>query len=313
MTKASAVAALERAETAARRALTEGPPRVLPPRQSSLASLALALTPAAPPISSGAVAPAEEEEDANQQLWDPFGRPYRAARFLRASTDLHSVDSELRSRQVREDHLCSLDRQLAQVEKTRALIAEVCSRCSSDENASVPSSASQSQLPAIGRRQRSATSSKGSVACSRSRAKATVPFAAAGSGFVVPGTAKTRHPTSADSALKPRCTSGLGEINGAQKVPLRTLELRPTPCPKDAEDCACCLSPMCEGELGLKFPCPAGHLFHEGCLLDWLRTARGRTTCPVCRAWPGSGGGGGPRGRGVVDGRRGCAMARTDA
>eukprot|EP00435_Cladocopium_sp_Y103_P010566 s2053_g2.t1 len=48
-----------------------------------------------------------------------------------------------------------------------------------------------------------------------------------------------------------------------------------------ATNCAICLSDFAAADDIVLVPCaPARHVFHEGCLADWLRTAQ---TCPLCR------------------------------
>lgn len=46
----------------------------------------------------------------------------------------------------------------------------------------------------------------------------------------------------------------------------------------DNPDCVICLEPLVLGEQANRIPC--GHLFHEHCIKDWLRTSN---QCPVCR------------------------------
>ncbi|CAE8714255.1 unnamed protein product, partial [Polarella glacialis] len=104
--KAAAAAALDRAEAAGRRAVSE---IQRPGRRSA---------------SEGLLRPGQRDE----QVWDPLGSSARVAKFLRASSELRGAGAGLRQRQSRavEEHLASLDRQLEQVEQTRALIGAVC-------------------------------------------------------------------------------------------------------------------------------------------------------------------------------------------
>ena len=64
----------------------------------------------------------------------------------------------------------------------------------------------------------------------------------------------------------------------------------------EAGDCTCpvCLSDMALGDEARKLPC--NHLFHQGCVDEWLRV---NATCPTCRnpiVTPGSGPGDGGEG-----------------
>ena len=47
---------------------------------------------------------------------------------------------------------------------------------------------------------------------------------------------------------------------------------------KDNECCTICLEDHVPGELAARLPC--GHLFHQDCVVEWLRR---HCVCPVCR------------------------------
>ena len=44
------------------------------------------------------------------------------------------------------------------------------------------------------------------------------------------------------------------------------------------EPCSICLEPLCKGELALTLTC--GHLYHEGCIHEWLGR---KEFCPLCK------------------------------
>lgn len=46
----------------------------------------------------------------------------------------------------------------------------------------------------------------------------------------------------------------------------------------ESSECSICLDELEVGEPAIRLPC--GHLFHEGCILDWLKKSN---ECPVCR------------------------------
>merc|ERR1719183_638301 len=109
--KAAAAAALQRAEEAARQAVpsprlrrtvssVDGAGMLLPCRTRSTSSSAAALP------------------------WDPHSRKEHTAKFLRASNRLHHASTHLDDRRCYEEMFSSLDRQLAQVEVTRAMISK---------------------------------------------------------------------------------------------------------------------------------------------------------------------------------------------
>jgi hypothetical protein len=45
-------------------------------------------------------------------------------------------------------------------------------------------------------------------------------------------------------------------------------------------DCAICLDSIQKGQNVAKMPCDGGHMFHDKCVSEWLKT---RNTCPICR------------------------------
>ena len=45
-------------------------------------------------------------------------------------------------------------------------------------------------------------------------------------------------------------------------------------------DCAICLDSIQKGQNVAKMPCDGGHVFHDRCVSEWLKT---RNTCPICR------------------------------
>ena len=44
------------------------------------------------------------------------------------------------------------------------------------------------------------------------------------------------------------------------------------------EECTICIEPYLEGDHIRMLPC--SHVFHESCIIEWLRRSR---TCPICR------------------------------
>ena len=46
-------------------------------------------------------------------------------------------------------------------------------------------------------------------------------------------------------------------------------------------DCLICMSSMRKGERARRFPCSAGHLFHDECISQWLMLSS--TCCPADR------------------------------
>ena len=46
--------------------------------------------------------------------------------------------------------------------------------------------------------------------------------------------------------------------------------------------CGICLDPLGGDVNALTSCCQSGHVYHEACIDDWLRT--GQTTCPICRS-----------------------------
>mmetsp|Transcript_23303 Transcript_23303/g.65208 ORF Transcript_23303/g.65208 Transcript_23303/m.65208 type:complete len:341 (+) Transcript_23303:117-1139(+) len=272
-----AAAALDRAEAAARRA-------VAPARKTGQ------LAAKAHRRHSGSVAP-----------WDPLGPKERLAVYLRASNELHHAGAALRLRHQQEEHLMGLDRQIAQVEKTRAMFAAAYHSFTPPASAPPPHSDAQPPhftdsltstvlmtLPGLCGEGRGvgqclpppAPDGGGKPSSSRGSARARKePLMAA-----PPQTSRTFlrcDPVAAapGSAAAPRAERGRGGS---------VIELRPVPCSRaDAgADCTCCLCPVDEGEAVLAFPCPAQHVFHAACLHQWLRAAGGHSTCPMCRAWP---------------------------
>jgi len=291
--KAAAAAALDRAEAAGRRAVAG-----LPLRPSLRSGSASNLAPGQPP-------------------WDPLGSTDRVARFLKASSSLHGVDSALRNRQQHEDYFGSLDRQLAEVEQTRSLVAAVCkghlpSHVNSDnlkkrekapqstKRLALPSAASASSkrlpqepaTPPQAERLPSVVSSHRKASLFGRRDGGNNGSLLVCDGAPVSSSSRAR-PNLSEEAARSKPVQGCGGSADASgkaesKAPCRTIDLRPEILKADGGDCACCLCPLSEGESGLAFPCPARHMFHPACLHRWLRAAGGRSTCPVCRSWPGS-------------------------
>merc|ERR1712232_813056 len=89
--KVFAASAMDRAEAAARRAVAPG---------RAAGQSALGVPHGAP--------------------WDPLGPKERLAVYLKATSELHRVGGALHTRHQQEEHLASLDRQIPEVEKTRA-------------------------------------------------------------------------------------------------------------------------------------------------------------------------------------------------
>lgn len=201
-------------------------------------------------------------------LWDPLAQSAseRVARFLRTSSEVQCASEALRNRQQAEGYIDGLDRQLAQVEKSRALIA--CALASTQkagkEEPCHQKSSSLRRPSETGRTGRSLTAAPSSqhdgVAAANS-SPASLPRNAS-------------HPPTVSKTK--------------QLFPWSICELKPTCCSRDlaGRDCPCCLMAITEGSKVLSFPCPGNHLFHAGCLTEWLRIGGRKFTCPVCRAWP---------------------------
>lgn len=185
-------------------------------------------------------------------LHDPLSSSEQLRKYLVATDELRGVGTSLAQRHTErkayEEYMSSLDRQLAEVAKTRAVLAQACqvrparTRDASLEDARSDGRSSVSTLEDAARCQAASLPSE-----SRPKAKA-----------------KPKDP-------KPS-----------------VVELRPLQCfPRCVgEECPCCLGRLEATDLIMCFPCPAEHVFHSQCLIQWLRSAKSRSTCPVCRAWP---------------------------
>ena len=165
-----------------------------------------------------------------------------------ATDELRGVGTSLARRQEErkayEEYMSSLDRQLAEVAKTRAVLAKACQ---------VRPARMEERLTDA-----RSTSSMSTLEDAGARCLQPAPPA----------------PCTPKAKAKPKASP--------------VVELRPVQCfPRCVgEECPCCLGRLEANDLIMCFPCPAEHVFHSQCLLQWLRSAKSRSTCPMCRAWP---------------------------
>lgn len=264
--KAAAAAALRRADAAASRALAEAGYRYAQGDREKIRSGGESLAGASCADKRSASLP-----------WDSQSRRGRVAVFLRASSELSVVSGELGKLQGHEEHLARLDRQLVEVEKTRALIASVCDEGRTD----FPSKATQAGVSTGGRGKRTP-----SPLPLRDFGRQCAPLVRGGAGPKSPPLPMLPHRTSSSSSSA--AVAGRKHVSKSASMPWGIVELRPQACPLAAvdDDCSCCLCPLGEGSLVLAFPCAANHLFHAACLQRWLKSAGAHTTCPMCRGWP---------------------------
>lgn len=337
--KVAAAAALDRAETAARRALagvgTGGWDsrrggasrwRTTNNRQDRARSLPAEAQPRAASTLAAGWTPGGGFSSCGSGLpWDSSGLDERLAWRLRSSSELRHVSSRLEELHGRDEHVESLGRQIAEVQRTRAMIAAAMDGCTAagDAAAAVSASPAASSPLSLRHRRPKAPNADGTVLSSASpsgapRLDLRSPTAAAAEG----GRAALAPPAMPSSSSPQRSSSqATGASGPADEAPqqeggatrrrerraARIIEMCPVPLPQsaaDSGDCVFCLSPLVVGESAVCFPCPAGHWFHSACLLPWLRVAGNRFTCPVCRACPGApehaggaGGGSGSRDR----------------
>lgn len=187
-------------------------------------------------------------------LHDPLGSSEQLRKYLLAADELRGVGSTLSRRHAEqrtyEEYMLSLDRQLAEVEKTRKVIAAACPPRN-------PHNLRPRSFP-----------EPGGVHCEAVRMTNT-----------------SSSPTLAETGA--RSLQHISAPRPKAKVPA-VVELRAFPCPNGSvgEECPCCLCQLQLNDLVMCFPCPAEHAFHSHCLTKWLRSAGNRSTCPVCRAWP---------------------------
>ena len=183
---------------------------------------------------------------------DPLSSSEHLRKYLVASNELRGVDSSLSRRHAErhayQEYMSCLDRQLAEVEQTRAVIAAACP--SPPRPRSLPEARVQVQ-----------------------RCEASCVTNSSSSPTLAETGARSLQPS---SPPKPKA-----------KVPA-VVEMRPVLCPNRCvgDECPCCLCQLQPNDLIMCFPCPAEHAFHSHCLTKWLRSAGTRSTCPLCRAWP---------------------------
>mmetsp|Transcript_58247 Transcript_58247/g.162400 ORF Transcript_58247/g.162400 Transcript_58247/m.162400 type:complete len:300 (+) Transcript_58247:118-1017(+) len=247
--KAYAAAALDRAEAAARRA-DEATRRGADGRA----------------LQAGGSAPSTRSSlPALGQAWHP-GASTRVAEYLRRSHELHSVSGCLRERQCRSsmETLACMDRQIAAVEHTRALIAAVRER----------------HAPAA------FVEREGTGSSESSRARCTRATPSGGGDCLIASPADDRliAQTTAEEPIVPASAPEESPAPRPRPAP-RVLELRPKACTAEdaGKDCACCLATMLPGDALMSFPCPAQHRFHAGCLTQWLRLSNAGSA-PLVRA-----------------------------
>eukprot|EP00438_Fugacium_kawagutii_P027832 Skav201805 [mRNA] locus=scaffold1071:96711:98366:+ [translate_table: standard] len=179
-------------------------------------------------------------------------------KYLVATDRLRGVASHLdqrhATRRVYEEYMSSLDRQLSEVAKTRAVLA-------------------QAQIQVRPHVATVETNDDGerSVRSERSRSEGSSALEDAGARCLQPANLPRPQVKPKPAPVKPQ-----------------VVELQPVPCfPRSVgEECPCCLQRLKANDLIMCFPCPAEHVFHSKCLIQWLRTAKSRSTCPMCRAWP---------------------------
>lgn len=193
--------------------------------------------------------------------------------------EMDDVNEWLQDARAHADLFDELDSQLAEVAKTRSLIAACCTRRShEDPCSSISSPAMNSSQMVKQSKQNTKRVSNRSIT----------------SGTSVPGCLNASEDTKATSSSQPFPES---EVQGSQSGvdpssstcnQARVIELRSFPCGPGylGTDCACCLAPLAVHESVLAFPCVAKHVFHARCLLQWFQKAGERTTCPLCRSWP---------------------------
>lgn len=260
--KKAVTAALDRADAKARRAVKThcSKDRLIDHRLDSLGShptdVRLGLTP-----------------------WAPTSTYDEAAKYLRASSALRGASCVLLDKRKTEEHFDRIDRQIAEVDRTRAMINEVCGGWR-------PSPRARSASPAMVQR---GPPSSASAQCLNSSVGPSGPAAQQTStGALDKGQAVNPRRAPEEDEEVPRRRAKEGASRPLATGSRRVIELKPRPClPEElGSDCACCLCTLAAGELVLAFPCPARHVFHAGCLQRWLRAAGTSTTCPMCRSWP---------------------------
>eukprot|EP00929_Paragymnodinium_shiwhaense_P056351 TRINITY_DN28206_c0_g1_i2.p1 TRINITY_DN28206_c0_g1~~TRINITY_DN28206_c0_g1_i2.p1 ORF type:complete len:321 (-),score=78.55 TRINITY_DN28206_c0_g1_i2:59-1021(-) len=298
--------------------------------------------------------------DLPRSLQVPSGRPprdalglergtHKVARFLRASSDLHSCDRLMRTKQCHDELLGSLDRQLASVQQTRAMLQAVCRGHADDPLARQQglrpshvakgtslSSAAKASLASCARVSRSAQAAFPSLDVELAAldpddrqwldesptraaqlagleadvlkvlsidpdppaavAEALAATAAAAGSSSLPALADHAYDPAGDDALGDRWSQAASRCDAAKQASrqrsqshggARVVELKPFVCEEATGDCPCCLAPLQKGDSLLAFPCAGKHIFHTGCLHEWLRKAKDKSTCPMCRSWPG--------------------------
>eukprot|EP00931_Biecheleriopsis_adriatica_P054866 TRINITY_DN32331_c0_g1_i1.p1 TRINITY_DN32331_c0_g1~~TRINITY_DN32331_c0_g1_i1.p1 ORF type:complete len:256 (+),score=56.25 TRINITY_DN32331_c0_g1_i1:43-810(+) len=215
--------------------------------------------------------------DIQDVLWDPRGSSERLGKYLVAAHELRGAGTSLTTRHgaAHKEYLDSMDRQLAEVEQTRAMIAAAC-------GGTLPWRQEPDLAGAAEAKRAAPTARDGRGRMKTSRPRATSAAAAAALGATRPAQFPEVAPSEPAAV-----SSNSGRVAKGSSKPV-VVQLCPTPCPDNliGQECPCCLLQMESKDKVLAFPCPAGHSFHAACLQGWLKAAGSRSTCPVCRAWP---------------------------
>mmetsp|Transcript_58325 Transcript_58325/g.103638 ORF Transcript_58325/g.103638 Transcript_58325/m.103638 type:complete len:262 (-) Transcript_58325:296-1081(-) len=218
------------------------------------------------------------------QLWDPRGSSERLGKYLVAAHELRGTGASLTKRRsaAHDDYIASMDRQLAEVEHTRAMIAAACGgdlpwRTGSDSASGSGAGTSKSKLAP------SATHATGKRAAAKVQARRATSVAAAAAL-----SSQRTTPVSPNEVLPDRGSDGSVAPAWRRLQRPVVVQLCPVPCPAEllGQECPCCLVQMKSDDQVLAFPCPTGHSFHAACLEGWLKAAGSKTTCPLCRSWP---------------------------
>lgn len=240
MNKAYAAAALDRAERASRRAVES-----------------VGYTHGAERLTLGAT----------DLVWDPFGSSERIARYLRASSELRSAGRGLQQRRhnhLYNEHLHSLERQIAEVEQTRAMIAAICAsskleaapsfirtEVTKDSVLALPNTSTSLTVDSAAHRSAASTSAKGSGGRSKVTSMSRNSFALeakSGSALAPSSTLAFQEVetiATESRAVLQREDQARSFQNSATRRSSKqvVVQLRPLPCPLEAqgEECPCCL------------------------------------------------------------------------
>lgn len=180
---------------------------------------------------------------------DPLRPSEHLRKYLVASDQLRRVDavSQQADRRAYDDYMSSLDRQLAEVQQTRAVLAQAWPRPKGPKARPLGSERSSSLSNLNG----------------------------ANAQQIQPETPVEARLDAVKPKPKPKPKPVVVELQPVPCMPRCV-----------GEECPCCLGRLERTDVVMCFPCPAQHVFHSQCLIKWLRSAGSRSTCPMCRAWP---------------------------